>query len=114
MTSTDPREMQALLDRPLDELLEELDLYDADPRAIWLGLGRHRRPRPPTPLRRMGLVRDRQDARFENDVDLAMVVVGVLSVHVLNLPFGVDASLIAAIVVKTRAGLVLRLLTPDP
>ena len=29
-----------------------------------------------------------------------MVVVGALSVHVLNLPFGVDASLIAAIVVK--------------
>ena len=58
MTSTDPATMQALLDRPLDELLEELDLYDADPQGPRLSLGRHRRPRAPTPLRRMGLVRD--------------------------------------------------------
>jgi len=31
VTPTDRREMQALLDRPLDELMEELDLLDTLP-----------------------------------------------------------------------------------
>ena len=42
----------------------------------------------------------RQDARFENDVELATAVLIILSSRVLNLPVPVDLYLISAIVVK--------------
>jgi hypothetical protein len=42
----------------------------------------------------------RQDARWENDLDLAVAVLGVLSARVLHLPIPADLALIATIVVK--------------
>jgi hypothetical protein len=99
MTSTDPRAMQAYLDRPLDDLLDELSVYDTE-----RGIGDTWAKIAGPVYQRLCVEWDwcqvRQDARFENDLDLAMVVVGLLSAHVLMLPFGVDVTLIAAIVVK--------------
>ena len=100
MIPTDRGEMQALLDRPLDELMEELDLYDPTRGPLGSAWNKIAGPVHQRLCVEWDWCRVRQDARFENDVDLAMVVVGVLSAHVLNLPFGVDVSLIAAIVVK--------------
>ena len=37
MTPTDPRVMQAYLDRPLDDLLDELSVYDTDAGLETLG-----------------------------------------------------------------------------
>jgi hypothetical protein len=42
----------------------------------------------------------RQDARWENDLDLAMAVATVLATRVLRLPVPADLVLVAAIVVK--------------
>ena len=44
--------------------------------------------------------RARQDARFENDVDLAAAVLAALATRALDLPIDVDLYLIAVIVVK--------------
>ena len=105
MTSTDRRAMQAYLDRPLADLLDELSVYDTE-RGIRDTWEKIKDPAYQRLCVEWDWCQVRLDARFENDVDLAMVVVGVLSVHVLDLPFGVDASLIAAIVVKRGIGLV--------
>jgi hypothetical protein len=42
----------------------------------------------------------RQDARFENDYDLYVAVLGALTVRVLHLPLDVDVYLIGAILIK--------------
>ncbi|MFQ5856177.1 MAG: hypothetical protein ACE5LU_11090 [Anaerolineae bacterium] len=42
----------------------------------------------------------RQDARWENDLNLAVAVLGALSARVLHLPIDADLALITTIVVK--------------
>ena len=46
----------------------------------------------------------RQDPRWADDLDLALVVLGVLAERVLNLPYPVDLTLVSAIVVGGSAG----------
>jgi len=100
MTDTDRRALQAYLSRPLDDLMAELELYDPasrGPAEVWNKVAE--------PLcRRLCVEWDwcqlRQDARWENDLDLAVAVLGVLSARVFHLPIPADLALIATIVVK--------------
>ena len=100
MTDTDRRALQAYLDRPLDDLMAELELYDPasrDATDVWnkvVGPVRQRL------CVEWGWCKVRQDQRWENDLDLAVAVLGVLSARVLHLPIPADLALIATIVVK--------------
>jgi hypothetical protein len=49
-----------------------------------------------------GWCKVRQDARWEDDLDLAVAVLGVLSARVLHLPIPADLALIATIVVTSN------------
>jgi hypothetical protein len=100
MSEVDRRELQAYLDRPLDDLLAELALYDPASRgpaevwdkvagAVWQRL-----------CEEWDYCQRRQDARWENDLDLAAAVFVVLTTRVLHLPIEADLPLIAVIVVK--------------
>jgi hypothetical protein len=100
MTENQRRELEAYLNRPLSELEAELALYaptQRGPADVW------RKVAGPV---RQWLCEDwnwcqvRQDARFENDLDLAMAVVLILSRHLAEIPLNADEVLIAAIVVK--------------
>lgn len=100
MTDADRRTLEANLKRPLDDLMEELEAYDPASRSradTW------RKVRDPL-YQRLCVEWDwcsvRQDARWDDDVDLGLVVLGVLSARTLHLPFDPDLVLIAAIVVK--------------
>ena len=100
MTDTDRRALQAYLNRPLDDLMAELELYDPasrGPAEVWNKVA--------GPVRQRLCVewdycQVRQDARWENDLDLTVAVFGVLSARVLHLPIPADLALIATIVVK--------------
>ena len=100
MMEPDSRKLQQYLNRPLNDLEEELILYapaERGPAQIWA--------RVAGPVRQRLCVewdwcQVRQDARFENDVELATAVLVILSSRVLNLPIPVDLYLISAIVVK--------------
>jgi len=100
MTDSDRRMVQAYLDRPLDDLMAELNLHTAETRGVgefWQQIAE--------PLRQRICVewdwcRVRKQARFESNVDLAVAVLGALSTQVLRLPVQVDLTLIAAILVK--------------
>ena len=100
MTDTDRRALQAYLNRPLDDLMAELELYDPasrGPAEVWNKVS--------DPLRQRLCVEwdwcnRRQDARWEDDLDLAVAVLSVLSARVLHLPIPADLALIATIVVK--------------
>ncbi|PKO21207.1 MAG: hypothetical protein CVU38_15975 [Chloroflexi bacterium HGW-Chloroflexi-1] len=100
MTESDRRMVQAYLDRPLDDLMAELNLHTAETRGIgefWQQIVE--------PLRQRICVewdwcRVRKQAHFKNDMDLAVAVIGALSAQVLRLPIQVDLALIAAILVK--------------
>ena len=100
MTDTDRRALQAYLDRPLDDLMEQLELYDPasrGPAEAWnkvAGLVRQRL------CVEWGWCQVRQDQRWDDDLALALAVLGVLSARVLHLPIPADLTLIAAIVVK--------------
>ncbi len=101
MTTADRRTMQAYLDRPLDELLEELDLYAPTRKGLgstWKGIEVAVRQRVCDEWRWCEL---RQDARWDDKVTLVLAVASALSQPVLRLPFPADLSLIAVIVVKT-------------
>jgi hypothetical protein len=88
------------MDRPLADLMAELALYAPaakGPADLW------QRVAAPVQQRlchEWGWCDVRQDARFENDYDLAIAVFTVLSTRVLDLPIDVDLLLITAIVVK--------------
>ncbi len=100
MTSTDRREMQALLDRPLDELMEELDLYAPTRKGLgsaWDSIADPVRQRLCVEWRWCEL---RQDARWDDKVTLLLAVAGALSQPLLKLPFPADLTLIAVIAVK--------------
>jgi hypothetical protein len=100
MTQSERRALQAYLDRPLDDLLAELELYDPasrGPADVWNKIA--------GPVRQRLCVEwdycaVRQDARWENDLDLAAVVLTALATRVLHLPVAADLALIAVIVVK--------------
>ena len=75
----DATRLQAYLDRPLDDLMAELELYDPasrGPADVWRKVA--------GPVRQRLCVEwdyctVRQDARWQDDLDLALAVVGVLS-----------------------------------
>ncbi len=105
MTEPDRRTLQRYLNRPLDNLMEELALYDPTSREgvskgladVWSKVA--------GPLRQRLCVewdycKVRQDARLDDDLTLAVAVAGVLSRPVLQLPIPADLMLLAAIVVK--------------
>lgn len=78
--------LQANLNRPLDDLMEELSLYDPPTRSpadVWHKLAEPVRQRLCV---EWNYCEVRQDARWADDVDLALVVLGVLSRAILNLP----------------------------
>jgi hypothetical protein len=92
--------LQAYLNCPLDDLMAELELYDPasrGPADAWNKVA--------GPVRQRLCVewdwcQVRQDARWDDDLALALSVLGVLSARVLHLPIPADLALIAAIVVK--------------
>ena len=100
MTEADRRKLQANLDRPLDDLMAELELYDPaskGPTDVWNKVA--------GPLRQRLCVewnycRVRQDARLDDDLTLAAAVVAELSARALHLPIEADMFLLTAIVVK--------------
>jgi hypothetical protein len=98
MNPTQARRLQAQLDRPLDDLMAELLLYAPaakGPGDVWARLV--------DPLQRRvcqewDWCNVRQDARFENDYDIAVALFAILAGHTLTIP--VDTTLITAILVK--------------
>ena len=100
MMSGTNSELQAYLEQPLPDLMAELSLYDETTRSpadTWAKIA--------GPLRvricdEWGWCNVRQDARFENDLDLGIAVFAILTTRVLHLPIDVDMMLISAIVVK--------------
>ena len=100
MTDTEYRQLQNYLRRSEADLLAELELYDAASKGlgdVWARIA--------GPLRQRLCVewdwpQVRQDARFENDLDLAAAVLAALTVRVLDLPVPADLPLVAVIVVK--------------
>lgn len=104
MTDADRRALQAYLNRPLDDLMEELSLYDPASRGaadVWQKIA--------GPLHQRLCVewdycQVRKTARFENDLDLAVAVLTALTTHVLALPIATDFPLIAALVLKRGLG----------
>ena len=100
MTEADRRKLQAYLDRPLDNLMDELELYDPasrGPADVWNKIA-------PALRQRLCVEWDycqvRQDARLDDKLTLAATVAAVLSERALHLPVEADMLLLAAIVVK--------------
>ena len=101
MTDTDRRALQAYLNRPLDDLMAELELCDPasrGPADVWNN-------KVVGPVRQRLCVewdwcKLRQDARWDDKPTLALAVAARLSEPVLHLPIEADLLLIAAIVVK--------------
>jgi hypothetical protein len=100
MAEPTPATLQAYLARPLDDLMAELELYDPasrGPADVWNKIA--------GPLRQRlcvewGYCTVRQDARWEDDLDLAMAVFSVLAWRALHLSIPADLALVATIVVK--------------
>ena len=93
-------ELQAYLERPLPDLMEELSLYDETSKGIgdtWEKIAGPVRGRL---CDEWNWCEVRQDNRFENDVALGLAVFAALTTRTLNLPINVDMMLISAIVVK--------------
>ncbi len=100
MTDTDRRALQAYLNRPLDDLMAELELYDPasrGPAEAWNKVAGPVRQRLCDEWKWCEV---RQDQRWDDDLALALAVVAVLSEPVLHLPIEADLLLLAAIVVK--------------
>lgn len=100
MNDAERRQLARTMARPLADLEEELALYapaGRGPVAVWDNIAGPLRQRV---CQEWGWCQVRQDARFENDLDLAVAVLGVLSARVLDLPLDVDLLLVAAILVK--------------
>ena len=88
----------------LAELEEELALYDEtdkgtadDAKIAWQKIAAPVRQRI---CNEWDWCEVRQDSRFENDYDLYVAVLGILTTRVLQLPLDADVYLIAAILVK--------------
>lgn len=100
MDQTNQQQLQQYLNRPLADLEEELALYAPAERGaadVWAKIAA---PVQQRICREWNWCAVRQDARFENDVELAAAVLAVLTTRVLRLPLDVDLLLISAILVK--------------
>ena len=100
MTETDRHALQAYLDRPLNDLMEQLELYDPASRGPAEAWNKVAGPVRQRLCMEWGWCQVRQDQRWDDDLALALAVVGVLSARVLHLPIPADLTLLAAIVVK--------------
>ena len=92
--------LQAYLNRPVEDLMAELELYDPasrGPAEVWNKIAGPVRQRLCV---EWGYCIVRQDARWDDDLTLTLAVVAALSRPVLHLPIPADLLLIAAIVVK--------------
>lgn len=93
-------QLQHYLERSLPDLMAELALYDDTTRGandVWQKIAGPLRQRICTEWK---WCEARQDARFENDYDILVAVVTVLTGRVLHLPVDVDLVLVATILVK--------------
>jgi hypothetical protein len=100
MAGVDRRSLQAYLDRPLDDLMAELELYDPaskGPADVWNKVAGPLRQRL---CEEWDYCRVRQDARWDDQLTLALTVAAMLLSPTLRLPIEIDQLLIAAIVVK--------------
>ena len=100
MLDADRRKLQAHLDRPLDDLMEELELYDPasrGPAEVWNKIAGPLRQRLCDEWNWCDL---RQDQRSDDDLTLAIAVTAALASPVLHLPIEADLLLLAVIVVK--------------
>jgi len=100
MNDPQRRQLEAYLQRPLPELEEELILYAPavrGPAEIW---GKIANPIHALICDELRWCDVRQDARFENDYDLAIALFTILSTRALHLAFDVDLVLISAILAK--------------
>ena len=100
MSDTERSKLQAYLDRPLDNLMEQLELYDPASRGPAEAWNKVAGPVRQRLCVEWGWCEVRQDARWDDDLTLALAVVAVLSEPVLHLPIEADLLLMAAIVVK--------------
>lgn len=99
-TEAERRQLQTALARPLTDLESELELYAPASRGaaeVWEKISE--------PLRQRICVEwdychVRQDARWADELELAIILLGVLSERALNLPFPVDLATVTAILVK--------------
>lgn len=88
------------MDRPLVDLMAELAIYAPATKGaddVWQRIAA---PIQQRLCHEWGWCEVRQDARFENDYDLAIAVFTAFTTRVLDLPIDVDLLLITAIVVK--------------
>ncbi len=100
MNEREEQKLRAYLDRDLNDLMDELELYDPASKGageVWNKVSAPVYQRLCVEWRYCQV---RQDARFENDLDLAVAVGTALMRRVLPLPISVDLALITAIVVK--------------
>jgi hypothetical protein len=100
MTENQRRELEAYLNRPLSELEAELALYAPAQRGPADVLERVAGPVRQWLCEDWNWCQVRQDARFEDTLQLGMMVLVVLSRHTSEMPFDADEVLITAIVVK--------------
>lgn len=99
-TESERRQLQAALARPLADLEGELELYAPASRGaaeVWDKIAR--------PLRQRICVEwdycaARQDARWGDELDLGLIILGKLTEKALNLPIPVDLLTVTAILVK--------------
>jgi hypothetical protein len=100
MLDMDGRALQAYLNRPLDDLMAELELYDPasrGPADVWNKVAGPVRQRL---CDEWEWCEVRQDQRWDDDLALALAVMAALSEPVLHLAVEADLLLMAAIVVK--------------
>jgi len=100
MSDIDRRALQAYLNRPLDDLMAELELYDPASRGPADAWNKVAGPVRQRLCVEWGWCQVRQDQRWDDDLALALAVVAALSEPVLGLPIKADLLLLAAIVVK--------------
>lgn len=99
-TNAEVQRLQRQMERPLADLMTDLEASVPSTKGgadLWQYLVE---PLQQRLCHEWGWCEVRQDARFENDYDLAIAVFTVLTSRVLDIPIDVDLFLITAIVVK--------------
>ena len=100
MAEIDRAQLRIYLDRPLDELEQELALYDLTsrgPKETWAKVSGKVHG---WLCDDWGWCREREKGNFDDLFDLGIAVAVVLSKHIGEMPLDADECLIAAIVVK--------------
>jgi len=100
MTDADRKALKTLLDRPLDDLMAELELYDPASRGPGDAWNKIAGPLRQRLCVEWGWCQVRKDERFGDVIDLGIAVFAVLAASPLRLPLNVDVALVTAIVVK--------------